>query len=96
MKVFHNIHDKFSRDYVELYGDGLEIIDWYGQNGVMSRKWINVPTNPSISMFPGILIETTEELSKVRQNSLWSTIAVDSLPSFIYPTSLDWNLNLLK
>jgi len=106
MKLFHNTHDKFSRDYIDLYGDGITTIGWYEDGQATAAEWLSVPTNPSVSRFPGVLVETNDEMSKAQANFPWSfTFQRDAsgsfmnteiVPFFIYPESIDWNLNQLK
>ncbi len=93
MKLFHNIHDKFSREYIGTYGEGVTIVDWY--NG-QAEQWTNESSNPHPSMFPGILIETSDEFDKLV--AAFGTGSQSSWTSsfFVYPENIDTNLNLLK
>lgn len=98
MKLFHNIHDKFSRDYIDLYGDGLVIVDWYEDNQAGAIAWLTDIANPQVSRFPAVLVETNDEMNKAQANSPWSSsfFGGETLPLFIYPEAIDWNLNQLK
>jgi len=98
MKLFHNTHDKFSRDYIDLYGDGITTIGWYEDGQATAAEWLSVPSNPQVSRFPAVLVEINDEMNKAQANSPWSSslFGGETLPFYIYPESIDWNLNQLK
>jgi hypothetical protein len=91
MKLFHNVLDKFSRDYMTAYGSGKTIIDWYNFNESAAKEWIANPANPSPSMFPGVLLETEEEYHTFVSSSAWvsASFAGNAAPLFVYPPSVE-------
>jgi hypothetical protein len=91
MKLFHNILDKFSRDYMAAYGSGKTIIDWYNFNEAAAKDWIANPANPSPSQFPGILLETDEEYQAFVSSSTWSSASYSGAGamSFVYPPAVE-------
>lgn len=96
MKLFHNILDQFSRDYVDLYGAGKEIVDWYNNNEASAKSWLTNPANPSPSQFPAILLETPEEYTAFTTSETWASAIFSNSesPCFVYPTDTTFNPNL--
>jgi len=58
MIILHNKHSKESRAFVDKYGAGNTIIDWYGD--MEARKAYYAAGNPHPSAFPSIVDESTK------------------------------------
>jgi len=56
MIILHNSHDKDSRDFVALHGNGNTIIDWYGDPKARDEYLTNYPPP---SQFPAVVDDTS-------------------------------------
>jgi len=64
MLILHSVHDVYSREFVEKYSEGNEILDWFNK-GIYEWQY-QFPSN-----FPTVVIdkpETWEEYNEIKKD----------------------------
>jgi len=66
--IIHDSNVKESRDFVDAYGNGYDIIDWFNPEHAHRVYAYNLAGNPSVSAFPSVVDTQLKRIARAPAN----------------------------